>query len=285
MFDLEPAIIEWRAQLRRAGITQRRILDELEAHLRDDIAERLSRGDTPAVAFAGAREQLGQAEVLQAEFGRERSRHPARGLKFIIAGGAAGLCILSVSVVRGAEWAPSLLGAGSFLFALALIYRWFCGQYQAAVPSEWDELSRWTGLAPESNQILELAQTEAPRLGHDFVGTEHVLLGLTQSGSGKLGKILQDLGVDSVRVRGEIEKWIGPAGDFARGAAKPRLTPRAHRVLVLAVEEARRGKQPVVRPEHLFLGLLREKEGVAGLVLRKLGIDVARARDLLRTDG
>ncbi len=127
-----------------------------------------------------------------------------------------------------------------------------------------------------AQKVLFLAQEEAKRLNHNFVGTEHLLLGLVREGDGIAARALQKLGVDLVKVRQEVEKMIGK-GD------KPVLqsisyTPRAKKVIELAIEEGRNLGHNYVGTEHLLLGLIREGEGIAAKVLSNLGVDLKRAR-------
>ncbi|UNC93385.1 ATP-dependent Clp protease ATP-binding subunit [Candidatus Contubernalis alkaliaceticus] len=127
-----------------------------------------------------------------------------------------------------------------------------------------------------AQKVLFLAQEEAKRLNHNFVGTEHLLLGLVREGEGIAARALQKLGVDLVKVRQEVERMIGK-GD------KPILqsisyTPRAKKVIELAIEEGRNLGHNYVGTEHLLLGLIREGEGIAAKVLANLGVDLKRAR-------
>jgi hypothetical protein len=137
-------------------------------------------------------------------------------------------------------------------------------------------LSAFTSNAQQS---LELARAEAPRLNHDFIGTEHVLLGLLGAQSGILTNIMRRMGIDTHIVRKEIETLVGPGLPAQRVAAEIPYTPRATRALALAVAEAEALQQAEVCPEHIFLGLIKEGEGVAGLVLRKMGVDIKMARE------
>jgi Clp amino terminal domain, pathogenicity island component len=135
------------------------------------------------------------------------------------------------------------------------------------------------GFTPEAQQSLDLARAEAPRLNHDFIGTEHVLLGLLNSESDIVSKVMRRLGIESNVVRAEIEKVIGLGVPAKRVAAEIPFTPRATRAFALAVKEAEMLHQKQVNSEHIFLGLIRENGGVAGLVLRNLGVDIKRARE------
>jgi len=132
--------------------------------------------------------------------------------------------------------------------------------------------SRFTERA---QKVMVLAQEEARRLGHNYVGTEAILLGLTAEGEGIAAKALQAMGVSLDKVRSEVEKIIG-RGDGPQGQLQ--FTPRAKRVIELAFEEARLLNHPWLGTEHLLLGLVREGEGVAAQVLKNLGIDLERLR-------
>lgn len=131
--------------------------------------------------------------------------------------------------------------------------------------------------APAAQQTLELAPSEARCFNHNYVGTEHLLLGLTKSGSKSVSNVLQKLGVKNEALRREIERFA-PVGPEAVTAAKIPYTPRAREALQLAAEEARNLNQPHIKAEHIFLGLLREGGGVAAVVLKNLGIRLEKAR-------
>ncbi len=121
-----------------------------------------------------------------------------------------------------------------------------------------------------------LAQEEARRLGHNFVGTEQILLGLLKEGTGVAAKVLKSVGVNLIDARIEVEKIIGRGSGFV-GVEIP-LTPRAKRVLELSLKEARQLGHNYIGTEHLLLGLLLEGEGVAGRVLENLGVNLPKVR-------
>ena len=135
-----------------------------------------------------------------------------------------------------------------------------------------------TDFNPAARQTLELARAEAVWFHHDFIGTEHVLLGLLKSESGALPNVLRRLGLDHGTIRKEIGQIVGAGGASEAAAAIP-FTPRAKQALHLAISEAKVLKQTHVGAEHIFLGLLLEGSGVAALVLRNLGIQVQRTRE------
>ncbi|NLN06228.1 MAG: ATP-dependent Clp protease ATP-binding subunit [Firmicutes bacterium] len=127
-----------------------------------------------------------------------------------------------------------------------------------------------------AQKVLLLAQEEARRLSHNFVGTEHILLGLVREGSGIAARVLLSLGVELDAVRTEIEKLMGKGDRHV--SLNLSYTPRAKKVIELAFEEARNLGHNYVGTEHLLLGLIREGEGIAAQVLTNMGIDLDRAR-------
>ncbi len=125
-------------------------------------------------------------------------------------------------------------------------------------------------------KVIMLAQEEARRLGHNFVGTEQVLLGLIGEGTGIAAKTLKTMGVNLKEARVEVEKIIGRGSGFV--AVEIPFTPRAKRVLELSWDEARQLGHNYIGTEHLLLGLIREGEGVAARVLENLGVDLNKVR-------
>ena len=125
-------------------------------------------------------------------------------------------------------------------------------------------------------KVIMLAQEEARRLGHNFVGTEQILLGLIGEGTGVAAKTLKSMGVNLKDARIEVEKIIGRGSGFV--AVEIPFTPRAKRVLELSWDEARQFGHNYIGTEHLLLGLIREGEGVAARVLDNLGVDLAKVR-------
>ena len=125
-------------------------------------------------------------------------------------------------------------------------------------------------------KVIMLAQEEARRLGHNFVGTEQILLGLIGEGTGVAAKVLKSMGVNLKDARVEVEKIIGRGSGFV--AVEIPFTPRAKRVLELSLEEARQLGHNYIGTEHLLLGLIREGEGVAARVRENLGVDLAKVR-------
>jgi Clp amino terminal domain, pathogenicity island component len=122
-----------------------------------------------------------------------------------------------------------------------------------------------------ARRVMQLANQEAQRFNHDYVGTEHILLGLVKDGSGVAANVLKNLDIDLRKIRLEVEKivWSGP--DMVTMGKLPQ-TPRAKKVIEYSIEEARNLNHNYVGTEHLLLGLLREEEGVAAQVLMNLGL-------------
>lgn len=136
--------------------------------------------------------------------------------------------------------------------------------------------------SPRAQQVLALAHREADRFRHQFVGTEHVLLGLVALNQGVAVSVLKKLGLDLEQIRREVEQQIGTGPDLLTYPNIP-YTPRLKRVLALADKERRSLGHTYVGTEHLFLGLLREGDGVAARVLKQAGLDIERARhEILR---
>jgi ATP-dependent Clp protease ATP-binding subunit ClpC len=128
-----------------------------------------------------------------------------------------------------------------------------------------------------ARKVLVLAKEEARRFSHDYIGTEHILLGLIREGDGVACAVLQNLGIDLERARLEVEKLISPGSSTSVMGDIP-FTPRAKKALELATEEARTLGHNYIGTEHILLGLIREGEGVAYQVLFSLGIDLKRSR-------
>jgi ATP-dependent Clp protease ATP-binding subunit ClpC len=136
--------------------------------------------------------------------------------------------------------------------------------------------SRFGKFTERARKVLTLAQEEAQRFNHNYIGTEHVLLGLVKEGEGVAAKVLSNLGVELDNVRSAVEFIIGRGERTVSGEIG--LTPRAKKVIELAVDEARRLNHNYIGTEHLLLGLLREGEGVAASVLESLGVSLEKVR-------
>src|SRR5690349_16323230 len=131
---------------------------------------------------------------------------------------------------------------------------------------------------PRAQQVLALARKEADRFNHNYVGTEHLLLGLIKLGQGVAVNVLQKMGLDLETVRMEVEKQVG-SGPETKMVGNIPYTPRVKKVLALAGKEAKALNHSYVGTEHILLGLLREGEGVAARVLKSLEIDIERTRN------
>ena len=131
---------------------------------------------------------------------------------------------------------------------------------------------------PRAQQVLALARKEADRFNHNYVGTEHLLLGLIKLGQGVAVNVLQKMGLDLETVRMEVEKQVGSGPDQKMVGNIP-YTPRVKKVLALAGKEAKALNHNYVGTEHILLGLLREGEGVAARVLKNLEVDIERTRN------
>ena len=152
---------------------------------------------------------------------------------------------------------------------------WICprgglrGKRKNARMNERDRCDKFTDRA---RNVLSLAQEEAQRLRHNFIGTEHLLLGLVREGEGVAGKVLTSLGVDLEKVRKVVEDRLGRGSHVVLGEI--RLTPRAKKVIELAVDEARRLNHHYIGTEHLLLGLVREGKGIAAGVLESFDLSL-----------
>jgi len=129
-----------------------------------------------------------------------------------------------------------------------------------------------------ARKVMALANQEAQRFNHDYIGTEHILLGLVKEGSGVGANVLKNLGVDLRKVRLEVEKLVKSGPEMVTMGKLPQ-TPRAKRVIEYAIEEARNLNHNYVGTEHLLLGLLREQDGVAAQVLMNLGLKLEDVRE------
>ena len=135
---------------------------------------------------------------------------------------------------------------------------------------------RFDKFTERARRVLTLAQEEAHRFNHNYIGTEHILLGLVREGDGVAAKVLANLGVELNKVRSAVEFIIGRGDRTVTGEIG--LTPRAKKVIELAVDEARRLNHSYIGTEHLLLGLVREGEGIAAGVLESLGVNLERVR-------
>jgi ATP-dependent Clp protease ATP-binding subunit ClpC len=149
----------------------------------------------------------------------------------------------------------------------------YYGKRNEGRKSDRDRFDKFTERA---RKVLQLAQEEAQRLHHNYIGTEHLLLGLVREGDGVAGNVLKSLGVDLEKVRKAVEDITGRGDRIVLGEIG--LTPRAKKVIQLAVDEAQRLNHHYIGTEHLLLGLLREGEGVAAGVLESFGLSLQEVR-------
>ncbi len=153
-------------------------------------------------------------------------------------------------------------------------------QGKPLTPSE--STDRFGKFTKRARNVLALAQEESVRLQHNYIGTEHLLLGLVREGEGVAAQVLHNLGIELSQVRQTIEEIIGRGDSVVYGEI--RLTPRAKKVIELAVDEARRLNHRFIGTEHILLGLIREGDGVAAHSLEKLGLQLEQVRtETMRT--
>src|SRR5205085_9762112 len=135
---------------------------------------------------------------------------------------------------------------------------------------------RFDKFTERARKVLSLAQEEAQRFQHNYIGTEHLLLGLVREGEGVAAKVLMNLGVELNQARSKVEFIIGRGDRIVLGEMG--LTPRSKKVIELAIEEARRLNHHYIGTEHILLGLVREGEGIAATMLNSLGITLDKVR-------
>jgi ATP-dependent Clp protease ATP-binding subunit ClpC len=138
------------------------------------------------------------------------------------------------------------------------------------------EIDRFNKFTERARKVLHLAQEEAQRLKHNYIGTEHLLLGLIREGDGVAAKVLSNLGVDLDKARISVESILGRGNRVVIGEIG--FTPRAKKVIELAVDEARRLHHHYLGTEHLLLGLVREGQGIGAGVLESLGVSLEKVR-------
>jgi hypothetical protein len=268
MFNLDQAIMDWRRQMAARGLSTPAVLDELESHLREDIAEQLRSGSDGQRAFEAAVERLGKAELLRSEFAKaslKRTVWPIASLKLIV--------LLFVVLFAFTGFKVGLVSAapvvGGVAALLLIIFAWRYAVRRSSEPLEMPPLT------PDAVDTLESARQEASRYHHDFVGTEHILLALLEKGV--VPDLLRKLGVEDNAIRMEIENFVG-RGPESSTRSTFSYTPRAKKALQLASQEAKAMQHDQIRPECVFLGVLLEGNGVAARVLKNLGLDFQRAR-------
>src|SRR5271157_4223965 len=129
-----------------------------------------------------------------------------------------------------------------------------------------------------ARKVMQLANQEAQRFNHEYIGTEHILLGLIKEGSGVAANVLKNLDIDLRKIRLEIEKIV-QSGPHMASVGKLPQTPTAKKVIEYSIEEARSFKHHYVGTEHLLLGLMREQEGIAAQILINLGLRLQDLRE------
>jgi hypothetical protein len=280
MFDLELVIGNWRERLRADGIIDREAVEELESHLRDAIEAKISAGVEPELAFYKSIAEIGEAKVLKEEF---RSALPYSPKRAQIVKTMAVLLIVASGILTANLFSPADARKVFAVSAALILFGIFLAKYLAFV--------RWKSAEPDFSNFsqsalsaIELARAEAPKFHHDFIGTEHLLLGIC----GEIPELLTGLGLKREKIREEIEKLVGLGPDHKTNSVPP-FTPRAKHAMGLAAGEAKGLGHARIEPEHLFLGLLLEPDGVGTRVLHGLGVDFEAARkrvnECLRSKG
>lgn len=149
--------------------------------------------------------------------------------------------------------------------------------FQKLLPAVRDTLPSDAPFTDRARKVMRLADKEAKRLNHEYISTEHILLGLLKEGEGVGANVLKNLDVDLHKVREEVKNYVLPGPDMITMGRLPQ-TPRAKNAIEYAIEEAKNLDQRCVGTEHLLLGLLREEAGVAFHVLKNVGLDLAKVR-------
>ncbi len=271
MFDLDQAISEWRREMTAGGAKSPEILNELESHLRDDIDQRMRSGLAAKRAFEVAVRQMGPVEVLNTEFAKVKGRDERLRLtlKVTCCVGFAGIIVLASGAFRvGMNLGTGLLLCSAATYIAFSVRGWRqTGQFQKGLGN----------LSPSGKQTLQLAYEEAPRLHHNFVGTEHVLLALTRLETGTVANVMKRLGLNREVVQREVEQFVGgfPAQQATWNIP---FTPRVRKAILLATKEAKILNHDRIGGEDIFLGLLLEGDGVAARVLNKLGVKIEETR-------
>ena len=267
MFDLDRAIAGWRRQMSAAGLASSESLDELESHLRDDVEMRMRSGLTAEQAFAAAVHEIGSAKSLKCEFEKNLAKNwykyewPARLAKIFVFG------LAGSALMTGAGWLFQLpfgveLPLSGFAFAALLVaFVWLLLTARRAAANQGFWPVDDSMLTADAKQSLHAARREAMRFHHDFIGTEHALLGLFEAQDGIVAKVLRDCRLDRGVVREEIEKIIGVGLVREMPQVLPR-TPRLKKAMKLAAREAAGALKPnSVGAEHLLLGLADRRAG------------------------
>lgn len=259
-------------------------IGELEDHLRADIEEQLRADVAMHEAFAIAVKRIGRGSLLNTQFvasasGPENGRRSNTAV--VVLKGTVGLLAAWALAVTAVSWlsgVPIALETGASLLGVTFLAMvvgsaWVHGRRRRA-----EEILQGM-FTPDGQELLSLARGEARRLGHDYVGTEHLLLALTIHETGVLAKLLEQVGLAREALREEIENRI--KASVAQGLrARPPCTPRLNTAVRLAANEAASGRKQT-NADYVLLGLLRERDGVAGSVLRSLGFNAEQVRSSL----
>ncbi|HSU57601.1 MAG TPA: Clp protease N-terminal domain-containing protein [Candidatus Dormibacteraeota bacterium] len=273
MFNLENAIVEWRRSM--SGIDPR-ALSELESHLRDALEQRTRAGETLETALKSAVATLGSASQLRAEFAKNRRK--GAGPDLVRLGCFSAAALVAMGAICGMWLARSPFERGMLLFIAGMAVLLFLKlPYLLTQELHFIPFPPAGDFGPGMEECFAASIAEAGKLGHDFIGTEHMLLGLLQAQDGPVARLLASHGISRDTVRNEVEVLVG------KGAAQSeaiRCTPRLRQAFALAAEDAKGSGQNKVRPEDLLLGLL-EGDGVAARVLAHLGLNRADLRSRL----
>lgn len=270
MFNLEQAIEIWKRQLAAGQSINPAAIDELESHLRDAIECKVRQGVGIELAFYKSVAELGESESLKGQF---RAAEPFLPRRARTVRTMAILLIVGSAILSGNFFSPSTAPKIVGVLVSIVLFGALAAKYLAFV--------RWKNLEPDLSSFspmalsaLDLARTEAPLFGHDFVGTEHLLLGIC----GQIPDLLGRLGLKREEIREQIAKVVGTGAVRQNSSVVP-FTPRAKQAMRLAAAEARGLRHLRTEPEHLFLGLLVEPSGVATRVLHELGVEIKSARE------
>jgi hypothetical protein len=280
MFDLEQSIAEWRRQLAAGGITSSALLDELESHLRDEMERQLLVGATAQDAFAIAVQRIGRPNALKREFDKLRVGRNGwvsdlkRALLAMVCSFAT---MTAIAVFFGMQLSVQQRVVATVLSAVVFMAVLTWRRLKGVLLLRPYGLEEIGAVSPVMRNVLEQGREEARRFHHDFIGTEHLLLGLMTLGPGAPINVPQKLGLDAETIRREVEKFVGSGSDSNIRENIP-CTPRARRAMDLAAREARAANRAEVAAQDLFLGLLLEGDGVAARVLKNLGVDVEKTR-------
>ena len=250
----------------------------------------IGRGDKPVTGAVGLTPRAKKAIELAVDEARRMNHHYIGTehllLGLVREGGGIGAGVLqsmgvnlenlrtsTIQIVDSTQTARTAQEQATGPAATAAAQSGTSERSEASVSANRNRFDKFTERA---RKVLSLAQEEAQRFQHNYIGTEHLLLGLVREGDGVAAKVLTNLGVTLEEVRTTIESIIGRGDRIALGEIG--LTPRAKKVIELAVDEARRLNHHYIGTEHLLLGLVREGEGIAAGALESLGVKLEDVR-------